>query len=122
MRMEATSRFDAGSSRTRSCGSWADTLAQAIFCFSPPESLNRLRSSRSSSPKRTTTPAIAASMSVGAHPMFSHPKASSLVVSTLKNWLRGFWNTLPTRVARRVMGSTDGSTPSTSARPHRSPS
>ena len=53
--------------------------------------------------------------------MFSHPKASSLVVSTLKNWLRGFWNTLPTRVARRVMGSTDGSTPSTSARPHRSP-
>ena len=99
MRMEATSRFDAGSSRTRSCGSWADTLA-----------------------KRTTTPAIAASMSVGAHPMFSHPKASSLVVSTLKNWLRGFWNTLPTRVARRVMGSTDGSTPSTSARPHRSPS
>lgn len=29
-------------------------------------------------------------------PRFSQPKVISLVVSTLKNWERGFWNTLPT--------------------------
>lgn len=35
-------------------------------------------------------------MACGSMPAFSQGKASSAVVSTLKYWVLGFWNTLPT--------------------------
>ena len=117
MRIERTSRLEAGSSSTSTRGPWADTLAHAIFCLSPPESLNRLRSSSPRSPKRSTASSTAASMRSASQPMFSQQNASSLVLSTLKNWLRGFWNTLPTSAAVRAMGSSLGSSAAHAAPP-----
>ena len=107
------SRFDAGSSSTSTSGSLADTEAQAMRCFSPPDSLNRLRSRRPSSPKSALTRATASSIRDTSQPWFSQPKRSSDTASTLKNWLRGFWNTEPTMRAVSATGSTDTSAPQT---------
>ena len=49
------------------------------------------------------------------------PKAISLSVSTLKNCVRGFWNTLPALSAMRYIGRAEIFSPSTSTRPVSSP-
>lgn len=54
------------------------------------------RSRRCSMPSRAKAPSTP--VHLGARePEFSQPNATSEVVSRLKNWLRGFWNTEPTR-------------------------
>jgi hypothetical protein len=100
----------------------AETLAQAMRCFCPPESLKRLRSSRPPSPKSPVTALTASAICGSGQPMFSQPKASSLVLSTLKNWLRGFWKTLPTLRPVSATGVSETSMPSTRMRPQSSPS
>ena len=49
------------------------------------------------------------------------PNAISLSVSTLKNCVRGFWNTLPTFSAMRYMGSSARFSPSSKTLPLNSP-
>ena len=73
-------------------------------------------------PNRSTASSRAESIRRTSHPMFSQANANSLVVSTLKNWLLGFWKTLPTHAAVSVIGTTLGSMPPTETSPHRSPS
>ena len=79
------SRLEDGSSSMMISGINADTLAQAIFCFSPPESAKRLFSSRASSSSSFTTSAFLRHISAGGSPMFSVPKVISPSVSTAKN-------------------------------------
>ena len=79
------SRFEVGSSRTISSGSIAATPAQAIFCFSPPERLKMLRPSSPSILISETVLSMRRRISASGSPIFSHPKASSAVVSTQKN-------------------------------------
>lgn len=54
-------------------------------------------------------------------PMLSSVKATSPVESTLKNWVRGFWNTDPTRSATCQLSSPAQSSPSISTCPLSSP-
>ena len=53
--------------------------------------------------------------------MFSQPKAISEVVSRLKNWLRGFWNTLPTAHDRSSISQSAIARPNTRTEPSASP-
>ncbi len=54
-------------------------------------------------------------------PRFSQPNAISDVVSKLKNWLRGFWNTEPTAQHRSSISQSAMLLPHTSTRPVASP-
>ena len=81
----AESRFEEGSSSTRTSGECSDTEAQAIFCFSPPESLKMLRPMREEMPNCAIVVCFLARMSATSMPRFSHAKTSSLSVSTVKN-------------------------------------
>ena len=94
--MAAASKLLVGSSSTRSFGPSIQAAAKATRCFSPPDSLNTLRSIRASRWNRATTSCTRCRMASGGMPLFSQGKASSAVVSTLKYWVLGFWNTLPT--------------------------
>ena len=58
---------------------------QAIFCFSPPEREKTLLSSRFVRFNCSETSFTRFRISASSNPWFSHPKAISLVVSTLKN-------------------------------------
>ena len=57
----------------------------AIFCFSPPEREKTLLSSRFVRFNCSETSFTRFRISASSNPWFSHPKAISLVVSTLKN-------------------------------------
>ena len=68
-----------------------------------------------------TVAATRACISPCGTPMFSQPNATSEVVSKLKNWLRGFWNTLPTAHDRSSISHASIGTPCTSTSPATSP-
>ena len=80
-------------------GSYIVTDAQAIFCFSPPERWKRFRPSSGASDHSRVTCASRLLIFSAGHPMFSQPKTTSPVESTLKNCDRGFWKTEPTERA-----------------------
>lgn len=94
--MAAASRLLVGSSSTNSRGPSIQAAANATRCFSPPDSLKTLRSISGPSWNCSTTSSTRRRMACGSMPAFSQGKASSAVVSTLKYWVLGFWNTLPT--------------------------
>ena len=115
------SRLDEGSSRTKISGCIAETEAQAIFCFSPPDKAKRLRSSRDSMLRSPATCPILLYISSLGIPVFSHPKAISLVESKLKNWERGFWKTEPIFLDSSYKVTLDESMPSINISPFKSP-
>ena len=83
--MEAKSRLEDGSSRTRTSGSSIVAEPQATRCFSPPESERQLRSIRSVSSSALATSFKRARILSGVIPWFSQANASSPVVSKQKN-------------------------------------
>ncbi len=80
-----------------------------------------LRSASASSPSSAIVSRTRARTRSSGHAKLSSAKATSPVESTLKNWVRGFWNTLPTRAAISQLSRPDAPRPSTSTRPDRSP-
>ena len=94
--IESKSRFDEGSSNRIISGRSAATDAQAILCFCPPDRSKMLLPRSSSRSISATTSFNLALISLGSRPMFSGPNAISPSVSTEKNWLLGFWKTVPT--------------------------
>ena len=95
--MAPTSSDAVGSSSTKTSGPIAHTEAMATIWRWPPESARMSRSRRCSMPSRAKAPSTRRCISARESPRFSQPNATSEVVSRLKNWLRGFWNTEPTR-------------------------
>ena len=119
--IEVRSRLLVGSSKSRFAGCWAQMLAKAIFWRSPPESSKMLRSAsmeRSSSSKVSLTRGRIFS---SGHPALSSPNATSPVVSTLKNWVRGFWKSEPARCAISQVARSSTSVPSSMTLPAFSP-
>lgn len=86
--VDLESRLDEGLSRSKISGKQAEIEAHAIFCFSPPDNLKMLLFKRVSIWKSETTLLILLSISSTGNPKFSHPKVNSLVVSTLKNYIK----------------------------------
>ena len=117
----STSSAAVGSSSTNTDGSIACTDAMATSCFSPPDSARMSRSIKRSMESSRTVAATRACISSCGTPMFSQPNATSEVVSKLKNWLRGFWNTLPTAHDRSSISHASIGTPCTSTSPATSP-
>ena len=119
--MEGTSREAVGSSRTNTAGSMAKAEAMATACFWPPESSSMPRSSKSAIPKARAALDTRATISPRGRPRFSQPKAISEATSRFTNWLRGFWNTEPTRTPSSSGVQAATSVPSTITRPFTSP-
>lgn len=115
--MAASSKFDVGSSSTRFAGWGAHELAYAMRCFSPPDSEKMLRSASSSNPSWRMVSCVRSRMRSSGHAMLSSENATSPVESTLKNCVRGFWNTEPTHAATSQLSRSATSRPSTSTRP-----
>lgn len=88
--IDLISKLEDGSSSTNISGSIAETDAQATFCFSPPDSANKLLFSKSSIFNAPTVFSIRELISSASIAKFSHPNAISLVVSTVKNCVLGF--------------------------------
>ena len=122
MRMEATSSAAVGSSRANTSGPSACADAMATIWRWPPESSRMSRSSRWEIPKSAAALRTRRRISSCGRPAFSHPKAISEVVSRLKNWLRGFWNTEPTRRHSASISHDPASLPAMRTDPASSPS
>ena len=120
--MEAKSRLEDGSSRTRTSGSSIVAEPQATRCFSPPESERQLRLIRSVSSSALATSFKRVRILSGVIPWFSHANASSPVVSKQKNWVLGFWKTDPTFGASSQSSWLEGVRPQTSIFPESFPS
>ena len=73
-------------------------------------------------PSSRAVEAMRACISARGTARFSMPKAISPVVSRLKNCVRGFWNTLPTRSATSHCERLWSGAPPTRTSPRRSPS
>ena len=99
----------------------AYTDAKAIFCFSPPDSSKMLRPRSELMCKASTVSSNRLCSSSGGTASFSIPKAISLSVSTLKNCVRGFWKTLPTREESWYIGTPKMLLRSTAMVPFNSP-
>ena len=95
----------------------AHELAYAMRCFSPPDSEKMLRSASSSNPSWRMVSCVRSRMRSSGHAMLSSENATSPVESTLKNCVRGFWNTEPTHAATSQLSRSATSRPSTSTRP-----
>ena len=117
----AISRLLVGSSSTRFVGRAAQTLANAIRCFSPPESEKMFRSARWRMPRSSMVSATRSRISPSGVEQLSNAKATSPVESTLKNCVRGFWNTLPTESATSQLRICAQSRPSITTRPESAP-
>ena len=83
--MDSLSRFDVGSSSTNTSGCIAVTEPQATLCFSPPDNLKISLSIRFSISSSLTASFTRSLISFSTSPIFSHPNATSLVVSMQKN-------------------------------------
>ena len=75
------SRLDVGSSKTKISGSKAWTEAHAIFCFSPPLSVNKFRPSSGSNRIAVTVSSNRISISFRSMPIFSQEKTISVSVT-----------------------------------------
>ena len=80
------------------------------------------RSRRWSMPSNENAPSTRRCISARVSPRFSQPNATSDVVSKLKDWLRGFWNTDPTRRHSASISQAPASFPAMRADPDSSPS
>ena len=119
--IDSQSRLDDGSSRSMIFGRSAATEAHAILCFSPPDNSNRLLPIRSLRSICSMIPSFLAVISLGSSPMFSGPNTISPSVSIEKNWLLGFWKTVPTTLARSYSSLLGTSLPFTFILPSSSP-
>ena len=119
--MPSGSRLEEGSSSTKTSGPIAQALAQAMRCFSPPDRAKMFRSNRGPTPQTWAAEVSAAAISRWEAPRLSRPKSTSLVVSRLKNWDLGFWNTEPTVCASSHKGVAATSRPSTATVPANAP-
>ena len=76
---------------------------------------------KSLSSKSSTAFAMRSTVSSREYPIFSHPKASSRVVSVIKNCERGSWNTVPTLPAKSDGFNSSKECPSNRISPFDSP-
>ena len=111
------SRFAVGSSSTYTSGLATSTEAKTRLWRSPPLISVTLRPSSLRASRASTVVLICASISDTGIPRDSSPKASSSLDVRLKNWLFGFWNTLPTRSASSYISQRPGSSPQTETEP-----
>ena len=112
-RTEEASRFAVGSSRTSTSGCATSTDANTRLCFSPPLIVLTSRPTRRCAPSASTVSSMRRSISSTGTPRVSSPKASSSLDVRQKNWLFGFWNTLPTCSASSYISHAEGSRPQT---------
>ena len=119
--MEAVSSEAVGSSSTNTAGRMAKADAKMTACFWPPESSSMLRSSSGRMPSAAAASSTRSTISARGSPRFSQPKAISEATSRFTNWLRGFWNTDPTRTPSSSGAHAATSVPPTSTRPVTSP-
>lgn len=119
--MAAVSRFEVGSSKSSTSVPCAMAWAQATFCSSPPDNSVRLRFTRLSMPTWRAARLLRRLISAGSRPWFSLRKASSLRTSVVKNWLRGFWNTVALTPPDRARSSVGMPSPHTLTSPYISP-
>ena len=94
----------------------------AMRCFSPPDSEKMLRSASSSNPSWRMVSCVRSRMRSSGHAMLSSENATSPVESTLKNCVRGFWNTEPTRRHSASISHDPASLPAMRTDPASSPS
>ena len=111
------SRFAVGSSSTYTSGLATSTEAKTRLCRSPPLISVTVRPSSRWAPRAPTTHSIRSSIFDAGTPRDSSPKASSSLDVRLKNWLLGFWNTLPTRSASSCILQCAGLSPQTETEP-----
>ena len=119
--VEGRSRLLVGSSSSRFVGCMAQMLAKATFWRSPPESWKMLRPARDRNPSSSKVASTRARMSSSGRPALSRANATSPVVSTLKNWVRGFWKREPALRAISHVVSPSTASPSSRALPSTSP-
>jgi len=78
----------------------AATFPQAIFCFSPPDNLNMLLPKNSTKCRHSAVFHTRFSISFSGIPLFSHVKASLLVVSTAATASGDF--EIPNRLKKQI--------------------
>jgi len=111
------SRFDVGSSRTRTLGRMASTAAIATRCCSPKERVLVARSTRCSMPVASSARRERSATSPTSKPRLRGPKATSSATVDPKSCVAGFWKTSPTCVASSATVCSVVLSPSTVTRP-----
>ncbi len=106
-----------GSSRTRTAGSIASTLARATSLRSDRSRSYGLTPRDASSPTAASAAVTARPTASGARPRLRGPKATSRSTDRSNSWSSGFWKTNPTAAARRWTGTSRMSAPSSVTRP-----